>query len=136
MITVHRIFIIAVVFIAISACLAVLLVYPTLKDIKAISSEMVMEKGRIVFLNEQDKALDIFKKNYESYKNNLETLPQLLPDKENPIHVIEFIETIASQVGVDTEISLSPSRESTSNNNASPVIFLNIIAKGKTHNKT
>lgn len=124
----HRLTISIVAFVALAVCLAAFFVWPALNAVKAISNDIAAKKARIVFLEEQERASQDFQKKYEGYKTNLEAAERLFADKNNPIGLIEFIESIARETGAQIQINLSPLEEK--GILGRPSIFFDLMARG------
>ena len=86
------------------------LVYPLLAGIKKDSEDMASQKVQAAVLSQENKDVEIFKKNYDAYKPNLDKFDQLFVDSKDPVDFIKFLEQQASEAGVTSDISLlSPS---------------------------
>ena len=50
--------------------------------------------------------MESFQKNYEAYKTNLEKIDGMFVDPKNPVEFIEFLEKVASENKIKSDISL------------------------------
>jgi len=126
--TQNKIHTILIIFVFTTLLLIVFLVYPTLKSIKNGSEEILSDRSRDVFINSEIREVDNFKKKYKDYKSNLEKIDKLLVDSKNPVDFIEFLEKIASDFNVITDINFVPSKEKDANNGS--LVIFQISAKG------
>jgi hypothetical protein len=106
---------ISIFFSLITIVLVVFVVFPLFKKIRTTSEEIISEKNSIATLRIQEDEIENFRKNYPSYRPNLEKMEQLFIDTEDPIDFIKFLEETASDCGVTSEISLLPSSEENKN---------------------
>ncbi len=127
--TQNKIYTIVIIFVLIILFLIVFLIYPTLKDIKNGSKEILSNKNRAVLINEEIKELDNFKKNYDDYKPNLEKIDQLFIDSQNPIDFIKFLEGISFDSSIVSGINLV-SLAGNETIDSLPVVLFQISAKG------
>ena len=98
-------------------------------DIKNASEEISSYKSGAVSIDLQNKELDNFKKNNKEYKPNLEKIDALFVEAKNPIDFIEFLEKIAFDSGVISDINLVPTPKNASTAGVSTAFF-QIYAKG------
>lgn len=96
-------------FALIAIALVIFSVWPLLIEIKIHSKELLSEKNDIATLGTQTNEIENFEKNYEVYKPNLEKMEQLFIDSKDPVDFIKFLEKIASDSEITSEISLLPS---------------------------
>lgn len=109
--------------------LIVFLIYPTLIDIKNGSNEILSDREKVVLIQEEFGELYDFKERYQEYKINLEKIEKMFVDSKNYIDFIRFLEDIAFDSGVETDISLVSDSKDKKNNNSSATFF-RISAKG------
>lgn len=110
------IYTIIIFFSAVSIFVIVFLIYPALRDIENSSKEILSNKEGLNFINAQNAELDNFKKNYKDYEPNLKKTEQLFVNPKNPISLIEFLEKMASNLNIVTEIHLNyPANNENSN---------------------
>jgi hypothetical protein len=123
------IYLVSAVFLAVDLCLVIFLIYPNIKDIKTSSAEIISGKEKVIYLNEQDAQLETFKNNYQEYEPNFNKINTLFFDRENPVEFIQFLEKIAAEAGISTEINLSgPKKDDESK--TTPAINFNVFTKG------
>ena len=125
----NKIFITPIIGLLISFLLIVFLIWPVFMDIEAGSKEMLAQKGESSYIEIQNSKLESFKKNYESYKPNLERIDLSFVDSQDPVAFINFLEESASASNIEAEISLSQAFEKTSAL-SSLAISLNVSAEG------
>jgi len=107
----NKIYITLSVFGLLSLFLIIFFIWPTLKEIKINSENLVSAKNDIVILSAQTAETKNFEKNYENYKPNLEKIDQLFIDSSNPVDFIEFLENTAGNSQITSQISLPPSSQ-------------------------
>ena len=107
MIKLLRIHYVLAVFMAIDLALIGFFAYPTLKEIKAISRDILSGKDSVVLFDVQSKEIEQFKRKYPEYKPNLENINNLFVDGRNPVVFIQFLEKLAGDSGVVSQINLS-----------------------------
>jgi hypothetical protein len=111
-----KIYTILAIFTFLSLFLIVFIISPLLSGIKNDSAELVLGKNKIVTLEAQNFETENFKKNYDTYKSNLEKIDQIFVDPNNPVDFIRFLENTASECSVTSQISLSFSKDSQKTN--------------------
>lgn len=94
-------------FLTASILIIVLLIYPTLREIKNVSQEMILNKENLMLVNAEDKEVKNFKTNYNIYQDNLKKLDQLFVDPQNPVGFIEFLEKEAALSNIVAQINLN-----------------------------
>ena len=104
----NKIYIISSIFILILLCLVAFFAWPIFKDIEKNSDDLVFAKNNLANLGTQINETNSFKKNYESYRENLDRISQLFVDPKNPVDFIEFLENTALSSKVTSQISLPP----------------------------
>lgn len=100
-----------IIFIFASLFLVICIIYPLLKEIEKNSKELISGKNNILTVEAQNIETDNFKRNYYSYKLNLEKIDQLFIDPRNPVDFIKFLENTASECNLTSQISLSSSKD-------------------------
>lgn len=125
----NKIYIIITIFALIVLVLIVFVIYPTLEDIKNSSREILLDKSKVISINEQNKELDDFKKKYNNHNYNLEKINQLFVDSKDPVDFIKFLEKTANDSGIGTDIKLDISLSEKGFNNL-PVAISNIFTTG------
>lgn len=110
--------------------LIVFLIYPVLRDIKNSSKEILLNKIKVISINEQNRELNNFKKRYNNYVHNLEKVDQLFVDSKDPVSFIKFLEKTANDSGISTDIKLDISLSAKGFNDW-PVVVSNISATGE-----
>lgn len=121
----NKIYTTLAIFALLSLFLIVFFVWPLIKQIKTDSENLVSDKNSMLALSAQIKEIENFKKNYESYKPELEKIDQLFVDSNNPVEFIEFLEETAYDSSITSQISL-PS----SSSNSQQFIILQFSSKG------
>ncbi|OGZ62317.1 MAG: hypothetical protein A2639_00720 [Candidatus Staskawiczbacteria bacterium RIFCSPHIGHO2_01_FULL_34_27] len=129
MIKVNKIQIYSIVFSIIALLLVVFLVYPTIKDIKYNSDKILENKSQIFYADEQNKAIEEFKKSYSNYESNFMKIDQTLVDPNNPIDVIKFFELSGLESRLTLNITLIDSGKK-ENLNGFNLINFNINTNG------
>lgn len=127
--TKNKTYIITAIFAIVSCCVIVFLVYPTWKDIKDISNQIILDKSKSILVDLENATLDDFKKNYERYEPNLKKIDQLFIDPENPVDFIKFLEKTGRDTRISTDIDLTRMGQSGIKNNPQVTDF-QIYAKG------
>jgi Tfp pilus assembly protein PilO len=122
----NKIYIIILIFTLLVLFLIVFLIWPLLREIKRNSEDLISAKNNIVNLEVQINETNNFKKNYETYKFDLNKIDQLFIDPSNPVNLIEFLENTASNSGITSQISLMPYASSSSKQ----FILLQFISNG------
>jgi len=127
--TKNKIYQIIIIFLLIALFLVVFLIYPTLKDIKNNSKQILSNKGQLLFIDAENMELDNFKQGYKDYEPNLKKIDQLFIDPQNPIDFIKFLEKTASNSNISVEINLIPPQKN-KNGDDPPTTFFQIYTKG------
>jgi|SRR3989344_298940 len=112
----NKIYIIILIFLLIIFILVFFLILPSLRDIRNFSKEILLNKSKVMLIDEKIKELDSFKINYENYKYNLEKINKLFINSENPIDFVKFLESISLQSGIVSDINLIPSQKKREDN--------------------
>ena len=107
----NKIYIILLIFTLVSLFLAVFLILPLSKEIEKNSKDLISAKNNMAILLAQVDGIENFKKNYETYKPNLEKMDQLFVDPNNPVDFIKFLEDTAFSSQITSQISLPPSSQ-------------------------
>ena len=105
----QKIYITLLIFALISLFLVIFGVWPLLEDIEKNSKELISAKNNIAILNAEISEIENFKSNYNIFKPNLEKIDQSFIDVNYPVDFIKFIESTASECGIDLEINLPSS---------------------------
>ena len=100
-----------IIFTLASLFLVLFFIWPLLKEIEKNSKDLISAKNNMVTLGAQINETENFKKNYETYKPNLEKIDQLFIDTNNPVDFIKFLEDTASSSQITSQISLPPSSQ-------------------------
>jgi hypothetical protein len=82
------------------------LIFPTIGEIKKISKEISQNRLRLEIIIKQQEEIERFKKIFPEIKNNLLILENSFVNKEIPIDFIEFLEKIANDLKIKSEISI------------------------------
>lgn len=99
------------------------LAYVILTAIVDGSSDILLKKGQVAAMQLQDKAVDDFKAVYKDHKVNLEKNKELFVNASNPVQFITFLETIATQVNVTSDVSITSSQRVGSASGQVPIVF-------------
>lgn len=130
--TKSKIYLNIIIFVAISLCLILFLIYPPLRDIKNNSKAILSNESREALISREITELDNFKKKYNDYENNFKKIDQLFIDPKNPVNFIKFLEELSYGNNIDSDINLI-STQANQNNSAPPIAF-KISAVGTTSN--
>jgi len=117
------------VFGTLSLILIVFFVWPAFKGIEKSSQNLISAKINLVTLDAQINEAENFKKNYDSYKPNLDKMDQLFVDPKNPVDFIEFLENTALSCQITSQAFL-PSPSIGSKSASQDFIILQIVSKG------
>src|SRR3989344_1259370 len=104
---INNIYYVVGIFAAINVLLIIFFVYPTMKEIKTISKDIVAGKDSVVLFDVQSKEIEQFKEKYPEYGPNLENINALFVDGRSPVAFIQFLENLAADSGVTSQINLS-----------------------------
>lgn len=126
----NKIYIIIITFSFVALALIVFIISPVLRDIKNGSNEILLDKSKVISIDEQKKQLDDFKKKYNNYSHNLEKINQLFVDSKDPVDFIKFLEKSANDSGINTDVKLNVSLSAEGFDNL-PVVISSISATGK-----
>lgn len=96
-----------IIFLIIIVALMMFFVWPIFKSIEQDSNELLAEKNNAAILQIESDQIEQFKKQYQNYKPDLDTLNQVFVDRQNPVDFIKFLELTASSVGITPEISIA-----------------------------
>lgn len=99
-----RIFIIAVMFGALSLILIGLVVFPFLQNIKKGAQELIAAKKTIISLQAEIENLERFEEIYQSLTPDLKKMEDLFVDPKVPLNFIKFLEQMAEESQVSLEI--------------------------------
>jgi len=86
--------------------LAVFVIYPLFKDIKAKSQELVSQKEKLVILESTVMNLEKFRVLYQDLDETLDKIDSLFINSELPVDFISFLERTSEECSMDSEISL------------------------------
>jgi acylphosphatase len=91
------------------------LILPSLKEIKRISKEISQTKLKLEGITKRQEEIEKFKKLYPEIKEELSKFENSFVNKEIPIDFVEFLEKIAKDLKIQSQISiLSSSKDSIS----------------------
>jgi len=96
-----------IIFIVLSVCLIVLVIYPLFKEIKNSSEELVSEKQKLFSLERKIENLKEFQTLWLKIEPNLKKIDQLFIDPQVPVEFVNFLEKIAKDSEILIEISSS-----------------------------
>jgi len=94
-----------IIFIILSVCLIVLVIYPLFKEIKNSSEELVSEKQKLFSLEKKIENLKEFQTLWLEIEPNLKKIDQLFIDPQVPVEFVNFLEKIAKDSEILIEIS-------------------------------
>ncbi len=94
-----------IIFIVLSVCLIVLVIYPLFKEIKNSSEELVSEKQKLFSLERKIENLKEFQTLWLKIEPNLKKIDQLFIDPQVPVEFVNFLEKIAKDSEILIEIS-------------------------------
>ena len=94
-----------IIFIILSVCLIVLVIYPLFKEIKNSSEELVSEKQKLFSLERKIENLKEFQTLWLKIEPNLKKIDQLFIDPQVPVEFVNFLEKIAKDNEILIEIS-------------------------------
>lgn len=110
----------------------VFVVMPLFKGIKEISQKLLLEKNKIIYLNEERKNFQNIKRVYETYQADLDRLENLFVDPAIPIEFINFLEKSATTSQIKLEISSMTKKQE--KGEAWPSLYLQLSATGSFSN--
>ena len=102
----NKTYISAGIFTIIILLLFAFVIFPFLKKIKNNSADSVSEKNSFTSLGAQVGEIEKFKSNYVSYEPNFKKIDQLYIDPGNPVEFFKFLEKIASDCKISSNVSL------------------------------
>jgi len=92
-----------------------LLILPSFKEIKRISKEISQTNSKLEEIEKRQEEIEKFKKLSPEIKENLSKFENFLVNKEIPIDFVEFLEKMAKDLTIQSQISISSfSKESIS----------------------
>ena len=89
---------------ALAALIVALLVYPTYNDIVNNSKELILEKQKMLALEQKITNIQYFKDNHDQIGSNITEAQGLFATAEAPVNFISFLENIASDSNVTMQI--------------------------------
>lgn len=101
-----KIYIIVTIFLILILVLFFGLVSPLFSSVKKDSSELISQKGELVFLGEKRENFKNLQENYLNIKPILEKLAAFSVDSKEPIDFINFLEKTAEKLKLTIQISL------------------------------
>lgn len=119
----NKIYITLLIFALVSLVLIVFFVWPLFKEIEKNSDDLISAKNNIVVLGIQNSETGNFKKNYVTYKPNLDKIDQLFMDPVNPVDFIKFLEDTAGDSQITSQISLQPAPKSSQQTSQNFILF-------------
>ncbi len=90
---------------AVSLILALFFILPAINDIKNEAENLSLEQNKIASFENFRQKVENFKKDYDSYSENLNKIDRIFIDSQNPVAFLEFLEKSASDSGVLLEVS-------------------------------
>lgn len=93
------------IFLILSIFLVLFLISPLLKDIKAGSAEILVQKENLVTLEAKAESFERFKKSLQEIKPNLEKIDKLFISSEAPVDFIDFLEKTSKESSLEIKIS-------------------------------
>jgi acylphosphatase len=82
------------------------LILPSLKEIKRISKEISQTKLKLEGITKRQEEIEKFKKLYPEIKEDLSRLENSFVNKEIPIDFVEFLEKMAKDLKIQSQISI------------------------------
>jgi len=104
-----KLYIISGICIVIALCFTAFFIYPTLSDVIRSSHKVLADKAQNILMQKELAELKAFKDNESQYTADVKRAGNLFVDAQNPVDFVEFIESIANQSNVSSDISLAPS---------------------------
>lgn len=101
-----KIYISAGIFLAIILLLIAFIIFPFFKKIQKDSADSISERNSFASLGAQVAEVEKFKGNYPSYEPNFKRIDQLYVDPANPVDFFKFLEKIASDCKISSNVSL------------------------------
>jgi len=83
-----------------------LLILPNIKEIKRISSEISQTKFKLEEISKRQEEIERFKKLSPEIKENLSNFENSFVNKEIPVDFFEFLEKIAKDLKIQSQISI------------------------------
>ncbi len=83
------------------------LIFPTLKELKRISREILQTNLKLEEIERRQEEIEKFKKLPSEIKENLSKFENFLVNKEIPIDFVEFLEKMAKDLNIQSQISIS-----------------------------
>ncbi|OGZ69503.1 MAG: hypothetical protein A3D44_03750 [Candidatus Staskawiczbacteria bacterium RIFCSPHIGHO2_02_FULL_42_22] len=87
--------------------LAVFFIWLLWINVSKNTGQLVAIKNSTVELQMQNDEIERFKKNYNTYKPNLDAIEKLFVDPRNPVDFIEFLEDTAASSNLQFYVSLA-----------------------------
>jgi hypothetical protein len=89
---------------------------PAMAEIGAIAGRIAVLREQAASTIAREKEVLLFKQQYEEYRPLLEQLERYFIDYENPLELIQFIESVAQDAGVQVSIALMPAQSQAKGN--------------------
>lgn len=102
----NKIYISTAIFALIILLLIIFIIFPFLEKIKNNSADSASEKNSFASLGAQATEIEKFKSKYASYEPNFKKIDQLYIDPGNPVDFFKFLEKIASDCKISSNVSL------------------------------
>ncbi len=128
----QTIYLILAIFITTALLLVLFLIYPIFSDIRLSSKRILHQRAQMQNMELEDRQLTIFKEKYKEYQSNLLKIDKLLVDANNPIDFITFLESVARDINILTEIKLLATQAK--NVPKWPTLTFQILANGSFSN--
>jgi len=99
-----------IIFVVLISLLISFVIYPSLKEIKKNSKELIYQKENLSNLESKIANLEKFKVLYKSLEEILDKIDNLFIDPEVPMDFISFLEENSKDCQLTTEISFLPAK--------------------------
>jgi len=96
-----------IVFLALSIFILIFLIFPLYKNIKDNAAELSFKKQDSLYVDNELKNIEEFRKNYKEIKANLEKGENLFAKSEAPVNFIGFLEETSQESNISIKISPS-----------------------------
>jgi len=126
--TQNKIYSTSAFFVVTVTLLIVFLIYPTFRDFREKSREILYNKEKTVFLHMQKQELDNFEQNFKNYQANLNKIEKLFIDPKNPVDFIRFLEQTSYSLNLDVDINLV--KDITKEQTNTQLSYFQIYSKG------
>jgi len=127
--TSKKIYTTPLIFSLLSLILFIFFIWPLSKEIKNNSNDLISAKNDIVALDAQAVETENFKKNYQTYKPNLEKIELSFFNPNSPVNFIKYLESTALASRINLKI-FSPSLPAGSQQGAQDYTIFQFMTNG------